>query len=187
MIRCGDDRSVFDGAEVQIATVNVDGVTRYWGADNINDFYDMWWGSDYDGPAGDDRILELTVDTLNITGVETFGDFIKMHNLDKNPEDRLANIQKLLYEDYKTEWLKEHVTDGEWEDLYNSYQEGDIRERYPNMLSYAEEAGFAGGAIYACFEEFLENEYLDPDWMNGRLNKADKAFMEAYNGLGDTL
>lgn len=67
------------------------------------------------------------------------------------------------YEKYKDEWVNSHISPeimAETEDNYDcrSYEDKDI-----NFKEYVEKYGFADGSLYACFEEFIDNELIDTD------------------------
>lgn len=54
---------------ILITTVNCDGITRYWSADDIDDFREWWNSEDYDGPSSDDEVIEFTIEGENAKSI----------------------------------------------------------------------------------------------------------------------
>ena len=81
------------------------------------------------------------------------------------------NIKQIAYEKYKLDWLLKHgytLTD-----LINELDK--MQEENPDdsvsQLFIDWEYGFGfGSEIWACYEEFLDNEYLDMGYMRQLLN-----------------
>ena len=69
-------------APVILTTINCDGVYRYWTADNMNEWHEYWWCEDYDGPAGDDEVVELFVNGKKIPNMKTFEDIVSKYKFD---------------------------------------------------------------------------------------------------------
>ena len=75
-------------------------------------------------------------------------------------------ISKLCYELYKIDWKHSH--------MITKYREMDsIKDYYEDLVDddteytyndYLEEFGY-DGELYVCYEEFLEAEYLDEDYI----------------------
>ena len=62
------------------------------------------------------------------------------------------------YHQYKIDWIKQHISESVQEQTYELY----VEEKENSDLSftdYVEEYGFSNGEIYACFDEFCNNEY----------------------------
>ena len=83
-------------------------------------------------------------------------------------------ISKLCYELYKVDWKHSHMITKEVEmDSIKNYYEGlvdkDVEYTYND---YLEEFGY-DGELYVCYEEFLENEYLEEDYICGLLDNAE--------------
>ena len=88
----------------------------------------------------------------------------------------VPNIQRLAYELYKTNWMARISTERQLDALKNYYElqresEAHNQSYSYDMNDYIQESGY-DGEIYACFDEFLDNEYLDKDIMRGLLNDA---------------
>lgn len=86
----------------------------------------------------------------------------------KSQDERLL-IRILAYELYKADWKRVHISNlDEMEtifDWHSSLVEARLHgENDPSLQRYIEENGY-GGQLYACFEEFLQSEYMDYDYM----------------------
>lgn len=79
-------------------------------------------------------------------------------------------IRGLCYELYKNDWMRRISAERKADALKNWYQETPIWNRtvYPPS-SYIEENGY-DGEYYVCFEEFLEAEYQDSDYIKSLLD-----------------
>lgn len=83
-------------------------------------------------------------------------------------------ISKLCYELYKIDWKHSHMITTEREmDSIKDYYEGlvfdDIDYTYND---YLEEFGY-NGELYVCYDEFLDTEYLDEDYICSLLNNEE--------------
>lgn len=81
-------------------------------------------------------------------------------------------ISKYAYELYKIDWKRSHrITEEKEIDsirrYYNMLEEDDADMDY-TYEEYFEEFGYQG-ELYACYEEFLDNEYLDAEYVEGLL------------------
>ncbi len=81
-------------------------------------------------------------------------------------------ISKYAYEAYKIDWKRSHEITAEIElkyikDYYEGFEEEDQDEDY-SFEEYLEEVGY-GGECYVCYDEFLDNEYLDTEYIEGLL------------------
>lgn len=83
-------------------------------------------------------------------------------------------ISKLCYELYKVDWKHSHMITKEVEmDSIKNYYEGLVDEDVEYTYNdYLEEFGY-DGELYVCYEEFLENEYLEEDYICGLLDNAE--------------
>lgn len=86
------------------------------------------------------------------------------------------DIKKFCYELYKLDWKIEHnITLGMVSDEIKKYQTlilaGEFCSDY-TFDEYLEEYGFAG-EIYVCFDEFLDNEYLEEDYIRKLLDNTN--------------
>ena len=75
-------------------------------------------------------------------------------------------ISRLCYELYKVDWKHSHMITAEREmdsikDYYEGLVDGDTEYTYND---YLEEFGY-NGELYVCYEEFLDAEYLDEDYI----------------------
>lgn len=75
-------------------------------------------------------------------------------------------ISKLCYELYKVDWKHSHMITAEREmdsikDYYEGLVDSDTEYTYND---YLEEFGY-DGELYVCYEEFLDAEYLDEDYI----------------------
>ena len=83
-----------------------------------------------------------------------------------NNKSTSFDIKKLCYELYKNDWMREHgiTHDMQQDALKNYYEEFSACSGEYTFEDYLRDYGFAG-KIYACFDEFLDNEYSDEDYM----------------------
>ncbi len=91
----------------------------------------------------------------------------------------MDNIKAIAYELYKIDWKNGRITNQIEKDTYNNYIEyldetaknNEIDHTfYPVSYSnYITEFGFAGVGIYSGFDEFLDNEYQDKDYIKSIL------------------
>lgn len=88
-------------------------------------------------------------------------------------------IKELCYELYKADWLGSHITpEMKANTIKEWYKETEEKYRDENSLfGYIAEHGY-DGIFYSFFEEFLDNEYLDVDYMSELLN--DKELQSEY-------
>lgn len=88
-------------------------------------------------------------------------------------------ISRLCYELYKLDWKRSHMITTEIEmDFLKDYYEGlaDHEDTEYTYEDYLEEFGY-NGELYVCFEEFLETEYLEDDYMTRLLNNVELSAM----------
>lgn len=81
------------------------------------------------------------------------------------------NIESVAYEKYKADWLLSHrysLQDFAAAILEYFLSEKDNFDPAPNpyeiITNWENDRGF-GGEIYACFDEFLDTEFKDEDYM----------------------
>lgn len=74
-------------------------------------------------------------------------------------------IKELAYELYKVDWMRRIIPERQAHTIIDYYlnTEADFREEY-SLEDYLFDNGF-NGEIYVCFEEFLETEYLDKEYI----------------------
>ena len=80
-------------------------------------------------------------------------------------------IRKLCYELYKVDWKYTHMITAQREideikNYYADLVDSDMEYTYNN---YLEEFGY-NGELYVSYDEFLDNEYLDEDYMRKLLD-----------------
>ena len=82
-------------------------------------------------------------------------------------------ISKLCYELYKVDWKHSHMitTEREIDSIKDYYEEVGYDAEY-TYNDYLEEFGYDGD-LYACYEEFLDAEYLDKDYICGLLDNKE--------------
>lgn len=91
----------------------------------------------------------------------------------------MKNISELAYELYKIDWEKSHmITPEVKQDAMKDYFQGlvDFDGSY-SFDDYIYEFGYSGGEIYACYDEFMNCEYLDEEYVKYLLNN-DSLFKE---------
>ena len=88
-------------------------------------------------------------------------------------------ISKLCYELYKVNWKHEHMitVDREMDSIKNYYEDLVDDDTEYTYNDYLEEFGY-DGELYVCYEEFLEEEYFDEDYMCRLLN--NKKLIDMY-------
>lgn len=87
------------------------------------------------------------------------------------------NMKKSIYELYQLHWLMNHgysLSDAMFKMAQIAFVEGLYADDSVESLSYEKwkeiseewnQEGFCGGEMFACFEEFLETEYLEKDYI----------------------
>lgn len=84
------------------------------------------------------------------------------------------DISEVAYELYKQDWIDTHTTKEERLNVlrgYHIYRQDCIEEDF-EIDSFEEwiwEIGYVDG-IYVCYDEFLDNEYLEKDYIKELLN-----------------
>lgn len=84
------------------------------------------------------------------------------------------DIKKLCYELYKNDWKRNHgiTHDMQQDAVKNYYEEFYASSGEYSFEDYLRDYGFEG-KIYACFNEFLDNEYVDEDYISGLLDNTN--------------
>ena len=92
-------------------------------------------------------------------------------------------IRELAYELYKMDWMRRISCDIQMDTLKDYYQETteEDREEY-TFEDYILEHGYQG-QLYACYEEFLEEEYLDESYIKTFFLYHDDLFKEYQEDL----
>lgn len=82
-------------------------------------------------------------------------------------------IREIAYEKYKLSWMCSHgFTLSDLMRELHAYQEGDFILLPELFREWELEAGFSG-SIWACFDEFLDAEYQDEEYMESLLTKSE--------------
>lgn len=95
----------------------------------------------------------------------------------------LSGEQKRLYEEYKQGWYETHGITPEMIAALRAEYEADVahkRESGPFEV-YEQAWGYNGGEVYACFEDFLDNEYQEM-----RLSAVDQTLANAEKRSAET-
>lgn len=80
-------------------------------------------------------------------------------------------IRHLCYELYKLNWMQQISRERIADTYKNCYQEG-----WDSYDDYIFECGY-DGSMYACYDEFLVHEYLDPTYVKELLDN-DELYQE---------
>ncbi len=96
----------------------------------------------------------------------------------RNP--RVNTIENLAYKIYREKWVLEHVPKDEQLAVlryYNkqAFADSEFRKTFPAFETYEQETGYSTG-IYVCKAEFLENEFLDVEFMADLLEEDLRLF-----------
>ncbi len=75
-------------------------------------------------------------------------------------------LHTTLYALYQEDWMYRHITPEERRDVYKQYKVSNMLERvYDSFEEYLLDNNGFHGELYACFDEFLDCEYEDRDYM----------------------
>lgn len=91
-------------------------------------------------------------------------------------------IKEKAYQLYKLDWLKSHgyTLDDVLKKVWTIINHIDFDiEVEADLLDAFEEVGF-NGEIYACFDEFIDNEYQDNQYMKCLLGSTESDDYKAY-------
>lgn len=90
----------------------------------------------------------------------------------------IIDIKDLAYELYKTDWMSRISTERRLDALRVYYLNVDGENRdYYTFEEWINDKGYEG-ELYVCFSEFLQNEYLEDEYMKELL--ADPTLYEEY-------
>ena len=73
------------------------------------------------------------------------------------------NMRKCIYELYQLHWLMNH-----------GYSLSDAMFKMAQIAEEWNQEGFCGSEMFACFEEFLETEYLEKDYVLFLLSQSNE-------------
>ena len=88
-------------------------------------------------------------------------------------------LRKCIYELYKQDWIHEHLSNQQVKDTIVDYFEGlvDSSEDF-TFQDYIEEYGYTNGEVYSCYDEFMDNEYSDEEYIKSLLEDYPKLLKE---------
>ena len=80
----------------------------------------------------------------------------------------IANMRRNAYELYKADWMSRISTERRLDLIRNHIQESILEfpneTEYTSLEEYIEDVGF-NGELYVCYDEFLNAEYKDEEYM----------------------
>lgn len=90
------------------------------------------------------------------------------------------NISELAYQLYIIQWKHENITPEIEADAYKNYFEDTDEEDFEDYSfeDYLWDCGYANGTLYVCYEEFLDAEYLDEEYIKELLD--NETLFEMY-------
>lgn len=101
-----------------------------------------------------------------------------------------SNLREIAYQRYQLKWMLEHGKS--LEDLKNKLLDGEQfikdcgdKATVSGAWDEFEEYGF-DGEIYACYDEFLDNEFRDVDYMKTLLNKEEMEIWKEVRFASET-
>lgn len=93
MIRVHDTKQNLN-TKVVLTTINCDDVYRYWNVDSIEELHRWWWDENYDGPGGDDEVVEFLIDGKVVdTNIKRFIDIADKFNFAEEVETGTFEIE----------------------------------------------------------------------------------------------
>ena len=96
---------------------------------------------------------------------------------------RKQELRKCIYELYKQEWIHSHLSNQQIKDSIVDYFElVDSSEEF-TFQDYVEEYGFTSGKVYACYDEFMDNEYCNIEFIKPLLEDYQNLFEEYKKDL----
>ena len=150
----GEDFSFYVGLENPIQEI-----CAYAESFDEDEHVEMWIQARKEGVSGIPMTIELVQDASE------YGKKYKIKN---------SKLSKLCYELYKLDWKHSHMITYEREaDSVKDYFEGLVdsngSDREYTYEDYVEEFGY-DGELYACYDEFIDSEYRDEDYIKGLLD-----------------
>lgn len=97
----------------------------------------------------------------------------------------VMDITRIAYEKYKLKWMLDHGYDlsnllGELEEMHCEYPDQTPCELFDNWVA---DVGFSS-EIWACYDEFMENEFLNSDYMMSILTSYERYEYARYRTKG---
>lgn len=89
----------------------------------------------------------------------------------------IMNIRELCYELYKVDWMS-HMSIKSQMNVVKEYYKNNMYTKYDKysiedtLEYYILENGY-DGELYVCYDEFLDYEYLNEDYIKGLLNDTE--------------
>lgn len=94
----------------------------------------------------------------------------------------MNSISYVAYELYKQNWIDKHTTKGERLKSIRIWGESEIKNDNEDLVysykEWQEEYAYPGGILYACYDEFIDEEYQDREFMKKLLKS--KFLIQAY-------
>lgn len=83
-----------------------------------------------------------------------------------------SQFENLCYDLYKIEWLSEHISkECLRETVKDYYRDLPFEDPDYSLEDYLADNAFYNKQCYACKDEFLENEFQDPEYMQELLSE----------------
>ena len=140
-----------------------------------NEHIEMWIEARAQGVSGVPTTIELVQDASDIHDMlRELASALQAVESGKKRGFKNNKLSKLCYELYKLDWKRSHMITYEREaDSVKDYFEGLVdsngSDREYTYADYSEEFGY-DGELYACYDEFLDSEYRDEDYIKGLLD-----------------
>lgn len=92
-------------------------------------------------------------------------------------------IKDLCYKLYQLDWERNHINPQIKSDSLKNFYEESINGKFSSYEEYLFEVGY-NGEIYVCYDEFLDNEYQDVDYIRSLLDN-EMLFKEYLENLNN--
>lgn len=94
----------------------------------------------------------------------------------------MNKISNIAYELYKQKWIYEHTSQEDCLENIRLWGQTEIENEVEVLVcsyeEYREEFGYSGGMLYACYDEFIDADYQDRDFMRKLLKS--EYLIQAY-------
>ena len=166
----GEDFSFYVGLENPIQEI-----CAYAESFDEDEHVEMWIQARKEGVSGIPMTIELVQDASDIHEMlRELAEALQAVEYGKKYKIKNSKLSKLCYELYKLDWKHSHMITYEREaDSVKDYFEGLVdsngSDREYTYADYIEEFGY-DGELYACYDEFLDSEYRDEDYIKGLLD-----------------
>lgn len=110
-----------------------------------------------------DEMLENAFDVADVSG----------------DSENTSKVREAIYELYKADWIFNHSTADNYCAVFNSYRKyiADTENDVISLCEFVEKYGF-NGSIYASYDEFMDNEYCDKDFIEYIVPRDSELFKE---------